>query len=62
MFRLGGRASPNVGRASLNVAVKGVIGTVLHIVELVSSFQSKCYLSRSRGLLVTVNSYTLPFP
>jgi hypothetical protein len=28
------------GRA-LNVAIKGVIGTVLHIVELVSSFQSK---------------------
>jgi len=42
MSRFCGRASPNVGgRTSLNVAIKIVIGTVLHIVELVSSFQSK---------------------
>jgi hypothetical protein len=37
-----GRASLNVGgRTSLNVAIKGVTGTVFHFVELVSSFQSK---------------------
>jgi len=42
MSRVCGRASPNVGgRTSLNVAIKGVISTVLHIAELASSFQSK---------------------
>jgi hypothetical protein len=42
MSRVCGRVSPNIaGRTLLNVAIKGVNGTVLHIVELVSSFQSK---------------------